>query len=146
MGVKGLTTFSNKIFEEYASEKEKLLKKKIQELENEKGHLQEIKKVLDALNKELIINKEKQNEKCYTFDINMELFNALTRESDIRKIYYPTINEKNKISLIIDANSFYFYFASKINWLACDYSNFIEYLKFVSMIKNFFFLFKILAQ
>ncbi|ORY43523.1 hypothetical protein LY90DRAFT_671705 [Neocallimastix californiae] len=120
--------------------------KKIQELENEKGHLQEIKKVLDALNKELIINKEKQNEKCYTFDINMELFNALTRESDIRKIYYPTINEKNKISLIIDANSFYFYFASKINWLACDYSNFIEYLKFyiriflsIKDIKNIFF-------
>lgn len=132
MGVKGLTTFSNKIFNEYASEKEKLLKKKIHELENENNNSQEIEKILEALKKELLINKEKQNEKCFTFEINMELFNSLSQESDIRKIHFPKINDKNKISLIIDANSFYFYFASKINWLACDYSSFIEHLKFVS--------------
>jgi len=132
MGVKKLTTFANKCFDEYASVKKKLLKKKIKELKEENTNLQEIEKVIESLNKELILDKEKQKEKCITFDINIELFNALSMESDMKKIYFPKINEKNKISLIIDANSFFFYFASKVNWLTCDYSSFIEYLKFVS--------------
>jgi len=132
MGVKGLTTFTNKCFEEFAAAKENLLKKKIKELEKKNDNSNEVKKVLDTLKKELIINKEKQNEKCLLFDINMDLFNALSLESDLKRIQYPIINENNKLSLIIDANSFFFYFSSKINWVTCDYSSFIELLKFVS--------------
>jgi len=145
MGVKGLTTFANKYFEEYATVKENLLKKKIKELEKV-NNTQETKKILKVLNNELKINKDRQNEKCFTFDINMELFNSLSKENDMNKIYYPKINEKNKISLIIDAYSFFFYFTSKINWLTCDYLSFIELLKFyvriflsIKNIKNVFF-------
>jgi len=52
MGVKGLTTFTNKCFEEFAAAKENLLKKKIKELEKKNDNSNEVKKVLDTLKKE----------------------------------------------------------------------------------------------
>ncbi|ORX75078.1 hypothetical protein BCR32DRAFT_272146 [Anaeromyces robustus] len=147
MGVKGLTTFTNKCFNEYAEKKERLLKNKIKELESVSYNSQEIKRTLEVLKKELLLDIEKRNEKRFSFDINMELFNALSKEGDLRKVHVPKVSNKEKISLVIDANSFYFYFASKINWLSCDYSNFIEYLKFyvriflsIKNIKNIFFI------
>ncbi|ORX48422.1 hypothetical protein BCR36DRAFT_413184 [Piromyces finnis] len=148
MGIKGLTTFTNKCFEEFAISKENLLKEKIKELEKKNDNSKEIKDILKTLEKELLINKKKQNEKCLSFDINMNLFNSLSLESDLKKIQYPKINKDGKLSLIIDANSFFFYFSSKINWVTCDYSNFIEFLKFyvrifisIKDVKNIFFIF-----